>query len=209
MYEFLQKLLMAQQVSFKEGHVQFLGENVSFTPVSFLKEITNQYLEDGDIHNLYLASWKAGYKITYKMVQKYGLKKFEERYRVAMDTVSMMGLGTYTTREFERAQYAHFDVFENPLAEMLKPSQDPVCHFLRGANGGGGTIVHEVIINCIEEKCLAQGAPNCAFFNLNMERLRRYVNQDLVKKQLDLDFLLAEEKRFIKSLGHDSFISLD
>ena len=209
MYEFLKKLMMAQQVSFKEGHVQFLGEDVAFTPVTFLAEDTRKYIAKNDINGLYLSSWKSGYQITLKMVQKYKLKKFEERYSVAMDTVSMMGLGSYKTLEFKRAEYAHFRVFNNPLALYLKGKyKTPVDHFMRGANAGGGTIVHEIPINCIEVKCLAIGDKLCEFYNLSLPNIKSFKNQDIVNSQLDLNYLVEEEKEFIKARGDDSFIKI-
>lgn len=200
---------MAQQVSFKEGHVQFLGEDVAFTPVSFLAEETKRYIDSGDLTGFYFSAWKSGYNITYKMVQKYGLKKFEERYRVAMDTLSMMGLGAYKTIEFKRAEYAHFKSIDNPLAIFLRnKSELPVDHFMRGANGGGGTIVHEVLINCVEIKCAAQGGNICEFYNLNNERVDKFKNKKLLDTQLDMSYLKEVEINYIKALGHDSFIKI-
>lgn len=201
--------MMAQQVSFKEGHVQFLGEDVAFTPVRFIAEETMKNKNLADINGFYFSAWKSGYLITHKMVQKYNLKKFEERYRVSMDTLSMMGMGAYKTLEFKRAEYAHFKSFENPLAKFLRgKSNDPVDHFMRGANGGGGTIVHEVLINCIEVKCAAQGGDICEFYNLNNDRIDKFKDKNLIDKQLDMKYLIEEETEFVKALGHDSFIKL-
>ena len=140
-------------------------------------------------------------------IKVYKLKKFEERYKVAMDVLQLSGMGFYETINFERGKYTYFKTLNNPLPQFFYPSKEPVCHFIRGANAGGGVWVHERIMNCVEEKCESQNKKQCVFLNGSIETLKERVKKGIIKKQfVDLDSLIEREKEFVKSQGDTKII---
>ena len=90
----------------------------------------------------------------------------------------------------------------NPIAEKFYPSKQPIDHVLRGFNAGGGSPVHERIINTIETDCKAVNGKFCIHLNAATEVLKQSKFKKFVKKQLDLKFLLKEQKKFLKQIKY-------
>ncbi len=204
MYGFLTKLLISKQLSFEEGEILFFKQPMCIFPIEFYKYLTISTLRDKKImKELYLEAWKAAYVWTYNVVNTYKLQKFEERYKLTMDTVAMAGFGEYKTTDFKRGFFSKFEVTNNPLALELYPSKKPIDHLLRGINAGGGTVVHERILNCIELECAAINGKICKFLNANKFLIIKDVNKKILKDQLlNFNEILKEEEKFLKSLGH-------
>lgn len=208
MMKWLMDLLISRKFKFEHGQIDLLGEKVFILPVNFIYEETKYAVQEGmqEIMDMYSSAWVAGYWIMKKFVKLYNLKKFEERYKIAMDVLQLAGMGDYKTVDFEHKHHTRVMVMNNPLPKKFYPSKDPMCHFIRGANAGGGTWVHEKIMNCLEEKCIAQGENACIFLNANTELLKTKVDPKVVDSQLDLDMLLEKEQKFIKEQGDEDMI---
>lgn len=208
MMKWLMDLLISGRLKFEHGQISLLGEKVFILPVNFIYEETKYARQQGmdEIMDLYSSAWVAGYWIMKRFVKLYKLKKFEERYKVAMDVLKLAGMGEYKTVDFEHKHHTRVRVMNNPLPKKFYPSDDPVCHFIRGANAGGGTWVHEKIMNCLEEQCIAQGKSSCVFWNASTELLKNEVKPEIVKSQLDLDMLLEKQQKFIKEQGDEDVI---
>ncbi len=201
MYGFLSKLLISGKLKFNQGKIVLMGEPMVIVPLEFYIEATKQIIDSNDrkeMLELYLDAWEAGFCFMHDVAEVYKMKKYEERYRIAMDTISMAGFGDYKTMEFRRGELTHFKIIENILAKKFIPSEKPVCHVIRGFNAGGGTIVHERIMNCIETECTAVNRDHCTHMNLNTELLNTNKDQEIVKDQLDLGWLLKKQKKFAK-----------
>ena len=204
MYGFLSKLLISGKLKFEQGKIILMGEPMVIVPLEFYIEATKQILENEDrkeMIELYLDAWEAGACFMNDVARVYKMKKYEERYKIAMDTISMAGFGDYKTIEFRRGEVTHFRIIDNILAKKFIPSKKPVCHVIRGFNAGGGTIVHERIMNCIEPECTAVNRDHCTHLNLNTILLKKYKNRALVKEQLDIPWLLKKQQTFIKVLN--------
>ncbi len=199
---FALKLLISGNLKFENGRILALGEPVCMVPIKYLYYSTKYAMEHHKNRNervleeMYLESWIAGYEITKKMVEFYKLKKFEERYSVAMDSISMFGFGDYKTLDFKRAKYAYFRVMKNPLALLFYPSKEKVDFFLAGANAGGGTIVHETIINCVELECAAVNGKVCHFVNANDEIFDKHIEEGKAY-DMDWDYIRKKEREYI------------
>ncbi len=209
MWELIKKLLIARQITFEEGHIEFLKQKVAFVPIDFLTELTKKTIEKGkkDMLDLYWSAWFTGYDITLGLTRVYKLNKFEERYKVAMDGLSMLGFGSYKTLEFKRGEFSKFVTFTNPLALQLYPSNNPVDHILRGFNAGGGTAVHETLMNCVEVECAAQNKKQCLFVNGTTDYLKKY-NPQMVETQLDLKYLIPKQIDFLKKVDKEGIIKI-
>jgi len=198
MYGLLTKLIISKQLKFEEGEIILFGEPIAFVPMISLIHMTRDAIKKGKkaIYDLYHYGWVYGYVVTLAMVKKFGLKKFEERYKVSMDIASLCGFGDYKTLNFVKG-HSNFKVLKNPFALEFYPSKKLVDHYLRGMNAGGGTLVHMKIINCIEFKCAAQNGSFCRFENMEKKVLDK-VDKKLVKSQLDYNYLLKKQEALIE-----------
>ena len=200
---YITKLLVSKQLRFEEGQIIFLQKPMAFVPVEFYVHLTKEILKKRrEMIEIYLDAWKAGVIFMRDVARKYSMARFEERYMEAMNIISSAGFGDYQTLGFEGGKYAYFKIFNNPIAEIFHPSKEPIDHVLRGFNGGGGSPVHERIINTIETECKAVNGKFCIHLNASTEILKEKKWSKFVKKQLDLNFLLKEQKKFIKEMGY-------
>jgi predicted hydrocarbon binding protein len=205
MYGLVTKLLVSRQLKFEEGKIIVLEEPVCMLPLVYVKTATKLALmhhkknkADKSLEEMYFESWTAGYEITKRMTEVYKLRKFEERYKVAMDIISLFGFGDYETLEFKAKKYAYFKVHKNPFAMKFHPGKIKMDIFLAGANAGGGTVVHEVLINCVELECAAINGSHCKFINCNTELLEKYVKS---REAYDMDwkYIMKKEIEYIKN----------
>ncbi|MCL5427572.1 MAG: hypothetical protein M1321_00090 [Candidatus Marsarchaeota archaeon] len=203
------KLLISGKLKFKPGEISLLNDPMSILPMKMIKSMTDDMVREGmkGISELYYWGWVSGYELTYRLAVSMNLKKFEDRYKLVMDIAAMFGFGDYKTLSFEKAKYTKFNVIQNPFAKRYYPSKELVDHLLRGVNAGGGTVVHERIMNCIELECAAQNNTHCLFVNASDEVLST-LDQKVVGMQLDIKTLREKQIDFIRSMGHDSFIPL-
>ena len=200
---FLLKLISTKQFEIENGRITFFKEPISMVASDCFIQLTKDALEKKGkrFDDLYLAGWIGAYAMGYKMTKEYKLKKFEDRYSLGMKVVSLCGFGDFETLEFEERKFTHFKVMNNPIALAFHPSKIPVDDFLRGINAGGGSLVHEKIMNCVERECAAQNGKFCEFYTASDETLRK-ADKKFVKSQLNLEYLKKKEKEYLKSLGH-------
>ncbi len=203
MYGLLSKLLISGKLKFENGEIILFDEPFAFVPMASLVQMTRDAIKKDKraINDLYFYGWVYGFVVTLGMVKKFKLKKFEERYKVSMDIASLCGFGDYKTLSFKPG-HSHYKVFKNPFALEFYPSKTPIDHYLRGMNAGGGTIVHEQIINCIEFECAAMNGKYCLFDNVNKEEMDK-LDQNLVKSQIDYNYLLKRQKALIEECKED------
>jgi len=205
MYGLVSKLLISRNLRFEEGKIIVLDEPVCMLPLVYVKIATDLSMKhheanrnDRSLEEMYFEAWVAGYEITKNLTRIYKLNKFEERYRVTMDLVSLFGFGKYETFEFESKKYAYFKVIKNPMALEFYPSKKKVDVFLAGANAGGGVIVHETLINCVELECAAINGQFCKFVNCNYELFKQYTEKGETY-DMDWDYVIKKEIEYIKN----------
>ena len=202
MYAFVTKLLLSRQLEFGQGQISLLGQPITILPATFIEVLMRQAMRSRkDMVRIYMEAWKAGYVFMHNVVTRYGLNTPEERYRVAMDTITMAGMGDYKTEEFVPHSHTRFKVLRNPLALSFHPSTRAIDHVLKGFNAGGGTPVHFRIMNCIELECAAMNGSYCRFVNACRSELER-MDSGLVEEQLELDKMIEEQLRFIRGFGY-------
>ncbi len=193
-------MIATGQIEFKQGEIDLAGNPVTMTPLGIIKEITLKMDEDIDFRNqIYMYGWKASFKFMYNTTIKYKLKTPQDRYTWAMNIVSMAGLGDFKTLEFFPGNFTHFNVIHNPLTKILYPRKFPIDHFLRGINAGGGAVVHDKIVNCIELNCAAvNGGDKCEFLTGTSEHILKGERKDITQKQFgDIDKIIKLEQEFL------------
>ena len=156
------------------------------------------------ITELYLAGWYYGIYTTKEIIGVYNLKKFEERYKVVMDLIGVLGMGDYKTLVFQKGVNSKFNVIETSFSKLYYPSKEErlVCHFIRGIEAGGGTLVHETLMNNIEHECAANNAYHCVHENLNREKVLN-IDKSILAKQIDLNYAIKKERDILVELGYD------
>ena len=196
---------MSGKMSFSEGRINAFDLPFSLVPMTSIKAMIDDAIEGGikEISDLYFYGWVYGYDVTKELVRLFKLRQFEERYMISMQVASMVGFGDFHTLLFKRAEVADFKVLKNPFALQYFKSKDMFCHYLRGMEAGGGTIVHESIMNNIEFECTAQNGEYCHHKNLNYTLVKK-VDANLLNSQLDLKYVLKRERNHISESG-DSF----
>jgi len=206
MYAFLSKLLISGKLKFDQGKILAFDEPFTLVPMVSIKEMTNDAINGGikEISDLYYYGWVYGYTVTKELIKLFVLKKFEERYKISMDVASMVGFGDYTTLSFKRGEHAKFQIHKNPFAMQYYQSKQKImcCHYLRGMEAGGGTLVHETLMNNIEFECTAINGQNCIHANLNEDKWKQ-VPSELLDSQLDIEYLRKRQKEFVISMGDD------
>lgn len=203
-YRLLTKLLISGKVKFTAGKIIAFDNYFALVPLLFIKEMTDDAMKLGKkaINDLYFYGWLYGLATTKDIVRIFKLRKFEERYKVCMDIIGVLGFGDYKTLSFKRADHAKFKVLDNPFAKQYYPSDKLVCHFLRGVEAGGGTLVHEILINNIEFECTAGNRIYCLHSNLSPENIDK-LDKRLVDSQLDRQYLLKKQKEVMERYGYN------
>jgi predicted hydrocarbon binding protein len=182
-----------------------------FVPLEYFIGETVRVLKSRDFDEmmkLYFDAWKAGVLFMKKFVQGFKVTNFADRYNLAMEIISMAGFGDYKTLKFDTNNFAYFEITNNPVAEDLYPSKVPVDFILRGFNAGGGSPVHERIINTIETECKAVNGKKCVHINASTDSLSKYSDKSLVKDQLNLRWLLPKQIEFIKNNRLTSMVKI-
>ncbi|HIH21398.1 MAG TPA: hypothetical protein HA222_01890 [Candidatus Diapherotrites archaeon] len=204
MYAFLSKLLISGKLKFDAGRIIAFDEPFTLVPMISIKKMTDDAISRGlpAVCDLYFYGWAYGYAVTKELIKLFKLKQFEERYKISMDVASMVGFGDYQTLSFKRGDHAKFKVVKNPFALQYHPSKDSFCHYLRGMEAGGGTLVHETLMNNIEFECAATNGQYCLHANLNRENISK-VPKELIDKQLDVEYLKKRQTDFVREMGDD------
>jgi hypothetical protein len=205
MYAFLSKLLLTKKISFEEGRILLFNEPYAIIAMESLKAMTNDAIDRGPkaISDLYLYGWIFGFDGVEKAMNMFGLKKFEERYKLSMDIAGLIGFGDYKTLDYKRAEYAKFLSIKNPFALSYYPNNNFVDHYLRGVNAGGGTVGHETLMQCIELECGAKTGKNCLFVNATRDYIKSNIDNELCQSQLDLDYVEKRQQDIIKKYASD------
>ena len=201
MYGLLSKLLLSGKMNFQIGQISMFGDPMLIISASSLKRITDDAMakDKRAIMDLYLEGWTYGFKVVNDMTSQLGLKNLEERYSVSMDIISLIGFGDYNTRSYIKGK-ASWRISKNPFALLYYKSDKCVDHYLRGVNAGGGSIVQEMIMYCIEEECCAQNGQYCSQANLSIDFLDK-ADKRFVDEQLDLNYLEKKQIDIIEMCG--------
>ena len=204
MYGLLSKLIIGGKLKFEPGRITAFKDPFVLLDLYSLREMTNDAVEGGihNISNLYFYGWAYGYYATKNIVKLLMLKKFEERYKISMDIIGLLGFGDYQTLSFKQADHAKFKVLKDPFPLLYYPHDKFVCHYIRGMEAGGGTHVHEALMDNIEFECAAINGQYCIHANLSQENIDK-ADQKLVSSQLDRAYIKTTQKKLIEEAGDD------
>ena len=203
-YGLLTKLIVSGKLKFEEGRIVFTDHFMTLISELTLKEMTLDAMKKGKkaINQLYFYGWHYGFTFTNSYMKTFSLRPFEETFKLIMDVASLIGFGDYQTLEFRQRKFSRFKNIQNPFGLLFYPSNEKVCHYIRGMNAGGGAALHDVLMNGIELNCIANNKQYCLFMNVN-NRILLENYSDVAKEQLDLKWLEGKQIELIKSYGFD------
>jgi len=204
MYGLISKLLISGNLKFEPGRITVFTNSFSLIDMFALKKMTDDAEAEGikGISDLYFYGWAFGYHTTRKIIELLKLRKFEERYKITMDVIGLLGFGDYKTTSFKHAEHANFKVLGNPFAHQYYPGKKFVCHYIRGMEAGGGSLVHESHFDNIEFDCEAVNGSFCHHQNLSQENMDK-VDKKLIKSQIDRPYVKKRQIEVIEEIGDD------
>lgn len=163
MFDLFKKLLMAGQIKFEEGSINFLNSRVLIAPSQMLVNLAEKFKNNDDICiEFYRASKFCNIKgFAEEISRKYKLKQMElAKWLVNTGNVSGWGKIKFTAEDDSSKMFI-IEV-RNGISQNIK-SNVPVDHFLRGQIAGGASSAFDIEFDCIERKCVAVGDDCCEF----------------------------------------------
>ncbi len=170
---FLKKMLIARQLTFKEGHFEMLGiRGVNlpvFTLTRFIEEMYESQ-EDAVFDMLFRAGVKHGKFGVEQIGQKNEMGKKEFFHR-AIGSGNVMGLGKFEIQKLDLEEQVMIATVSNsPFVEAFEESNvlsdvdGPVDHLQRGILHGIAEETFETEISSTEETCAFHGdGDTCRF----------------------------------------------
>lgn len=166
-YDFMQKLILAQQVKFEKGNISLLQQRVVIAPIEQLIAVTSVLLENEKLMPLIYEkerlSFSAGYaNAVHKL---YGFEGLDFT-KWLVDLSNLCGWGKHTLVKFDKNNQEGILRFsDSPVANYFKgKTQKPVDHLWRGLTAAGATKIFEKDIDFIETTCSATGKSDyCEF----------------------------------------------
>ncbi|MBD3205347.1 hypothetical protein GF319_03255 [Candidatus Bathyarchaeota archaeon] len=194
----LAKLLMTKQLRFEKGQIELRDIHLTLVPSFFIGELTQYFLKENRLRQLYLISWLWGFRLVGQVVRDFNLNTPAKVYNWGMELAEAMGIGIYKTCDYEPGRYTHFIISLNPYTEYLKGLKTgmPVDHFIAGCMGGGGCHVHGQLCQNIELKCQTKGDAHCEFLTGTEDELKSRGLWDITQERYQLDEILPMQKRY-------------
>ena len=206
------KLMLAGKLKFEHGKILLTDRYMTWLPLDTLKIMTLDAEKKGKrgLMQLYFYAWHFGFITTLSYMRTFKTRPFEETFKLIMDVATMFGYGEYQTLDFKRKLFSKFKNIGNPFGLLFYPTPKKVCHFIRGANAGGGAALHGVIMNGIELECTANNNQYCLFMNVANPLLESKY-PEITKEQLDLKWLLEKQLDVVKEnkLDPKSFLEFE
>lgn len=203
----LMKLLISKKLKFEEGLISLEGMTLNLLPSVFISELMKYYKKEKRLDKLYILSWLAGFAIVQKAVKEFGLKTPEEIYSLGMGFGEAMGLGLYKTHDYYPGRYTHFVINNNPFLKYLKfnkKSKEPLDYFTSGCMAGGGCLVHGVVCQNVEIKCMAMGSDVCEFLTGTEKELKSRGLWKIAYKRCNLKKFYPIQKEIFKNYNENT-----
>jgi len=167
LFNFVKQLILANQISFEEGEIKLLGQNMAMSPLSFystlLTELRKAQPEKySDI--IYAVAKESSNRHSKAVKEKF---KMDARKQTEFDlnTLALAGLGKGELIEFDAVnKKALVKVTDSHIAKALHPSDAAVDFLIAGFLAGSAASAFAAEnIECREIKCRAKGDAFCLF----------------------------------------------
>jgi predicted hydrocarbon binding protein len=164
--DIFEKLMLARQLSFKEGEIDLLGQRLVMLPSIVFSDYTMAINDSPDKVAEFYKSVKSSSKANFAVSvgKSYGFN-FQNYFDWMTKIVILSGWGIWKWDFLdEEKKSGKISVTNSPVAENLKGKvKCPVDHIIRGFMAGGASASLKTDVDVVEEECVALGAPQCKF----------------------------------------------
>jgi predicted hydrocarbon binding protein len=183
-----EKLMLARQLSFKEGKIELLGQNLVFSPADFFSRYIYALKDKPELiislYNSAKSTMKEGFSLN--VGKSYGFS-FKDYARWFVDIAELSGWGQVVWEDINEAEMKGVITITNsPVAANLKNKVSAPCdHITRGFMAGAASSAFKEEVDMIEIECEALGAQKCKFIMGKIDYLKSKF-PDIVKNQVVL-----------------------
>lgn len=178
MSSFFDKLMLARQVSFKEGRVEMLeNQRLLLFPMELAAFYTADLLKDTEgTKELYRTGKECMLKgFVYNTMKSHGPTSRKDLLSLLSNIASFAGWGVYRYEMIDEKNHKILmNMWDCLVSDYLKGKVDAPCdHIFRGFIAGGASVVFGREMECIESECIAIGDSRCHFTAATKEELEK------------------------------------
>lgn len=158
--------MLARQLSFRDGRIELMGQNVLLCPSDFMARYLMQISDNSDrtieLYESAKLAVREGFGINVGKSYGFSSRNYTEWFA---DILKMAGWGNVAWQENDLEQMKGvIDIQGSPIATYLNGKvKSPCDHIVRGFIAGGGSSAYKSDIDAIEVECEALGAKRCRF----------------------------------------------
>lgn len=168
----LLKLQLSGLLKFEEGSIKIFGQRFGMLPISYFFSLSNVLDKMGKKKELYLISWINGTIMMKYFELSTKAKHPIDVYTIGMEYASLIGDGKFKTLEYDIGKFAKFQIENEPFLEYDSDNKEAPYLIVAGFQGGGGSISHKNIINCLPIK-IDPNRKTSVFLNATVDELEK------------------------------------
>jgi predicted hydrocarbon binding protein len=170
-----EELMLAKQLSFKEGEISLLDQRIVMFPSNFLALYTEKIKDKRELVKELYECAKDSVRESFgpSVGKAYGFSVLDyTNWFVSILNMSGWGNVHWEENEWEKKRGV-IKIEHSPIAKYLKGKVSSPCdHIMRGFMAGGGASAFDLDIDTIEVECEALGAEKCKFIVDSKENLK-------------------------------------
>ena len=178
MSSFFEKLMLARQISFKEGRIEYLSSSrLMLLSQGFLVMYTKNTMDSKrETYRLY-KNCKEDMRDRFikEITRSHGSGSRESMLALLKGTAEFGGWGTYEYEIMEENEHRTImKMYDGIISSVFKgDAKSPCDHILRGLAAGAMSVMFNSDIDCLEISCIAVGDPICRFVAGSPEYLKK------------------------------------
>lgn len=162
MFQIVTNLLLHGQLLLEKGKIALLGQRAFLQPAYVMADIQRKTEEKG-LTNLVYKSCKLKGVIWFENMYKSFKINKEDVLTWGLNILNLAGYGEITLLSMDKEKKIMlFSLKDSPFALELKGTE-AVDQMVRGFAAASGVLVFNEDCDCVEAKCVAEGAPICEF----------------------------------------------
>ena len=178
MSSFFEKLMLARQISFKEGRIEYLGNSrLMLLSEIFLSMYTESMIDSKEELLRLYRNCKEDMRDRFvkKITKSHGNTSRESMLGLLKQTAEFGGWGIFEYESVNENEHrVIFKMMDGIVSSALKGKVKRPCdHIFRGIAAGGMSVMFNSDVDCIELSCIAIGDPFCRLVIGNREFLEK------------------------------------
>ncbi len=161
-----EELMLAKNISFNEGKIELLKQQVVMLPAEFMSDYTSEINNDPNkIKEIYQAGKEAIKNNFGPGIGKHYSFNFSDFFRWYISLAKLSGWGIVKWAEFDKNSYSGVITIEDSLVgtNLKNKVTSPCDHIIRGLMAGSATSAFLIDVDMIETECIALGSEKCKF----------------------------------------------